>query len=47
MSFITDLISKCNEYTNVVIGGTKINLPYKLGKKTLHLKSEVRLPILD
>ena len=33
MSFTTDLIDKCNEYTNMVIGGTKINLPYKLGAK--------------
>lgn len=33
MSFATNLISKCSEYTNMTIGSTKINLPYLLGAK--------------
>ena len=35
MSFTTTLNSKCQEYTNMVIGGTRIQLPYHWGGKNL------------
>lgn len=35
MSFATVLNSKCQEYTNMVIGGTRIQLPYRMGGKNL------------
>ena len=29
MSFVTELNKKCQEYTNMVINGTRIQVPYK------------------
>lgn len=34
MSFITELNKKCQEYTNMVVGGRRIQLPYEWGRKT-------------
>ena len=35
MSFKSILNSKCQEYTNMVINGSRIQLPYKMGGKNL------------
>ncbi len=35
MSFVTELNKKCKEYTNMVINGTKIQVPYYLSGKNL------------
>ena len=35
MSFVTELNKKCQEYTNMIINGTKIFVPYKNGRKNL------------
>ncbi len=44
MSFVTELNKKCQEYTNMVIGGTRIQLPYAMGRK--NLPSEIRSKLL-
>ena len=33
MSFVTELNKKCQEYTNMVVNGTKIQVPYRWSKK--------------
>lgn len=33
MNFATELITKCREYTNMVIGDTRVQIPYKMGGK--------------
>lgn len=45
MSFVTELNKKCQEYTDMVIGGTRIQLPYENGKK--NLPSEIRSKLLN
>ena len=45
MSFITELNKKCQEYTNMIIDGTRIQLPYKLGGK--NLPSKVRSTLVN
>ena len=35
MSFVTELNKKCQEYTNMIVNGTKIFVPYKNGRKNL------------
>ena len=33
MSFVTELNKKCQEYTDMVVNGTKIQVPYRWSKK--------------
>lgn len=35
MSFVTELNKKCQEYTDMVVNGTKIQVPYRWSKKNL------------
>lgn len=45
MSFITELNKKCQEYTNMVVGGRRIQLPYEWGGKLL--PSEIQANLLN